>query len=211
MTQTQKIFQDVYKSEIWGKDKSGFCSGLGSVDPDIVLPYCRAVLFFLNAIGQKQSVVDFGCGDFKVGSRLRPYFAAYTACDIVPELIESHKQQYKDLNVDFRCIDATVEELPQAEIIIIRQVLQHLSNADILKLLPKFKKFKYIIFTDHTPVHRKFTPNLDITTGGYTRMQAGSGLDLLSHPFYLEPRVEYLLCAVPSESGIIKTSVYQMH
>lgn len=211
MAETRKIFQDVYKSALWGNDQSGFCSGLGSVDPDIVQPYCRAVLFFLKAVGKKLNVVDFGCGDFRVGSRLRPYFEKYTACDIVPELIEHHKTQYKDLNVDFRCIDATVEELPEADIIIIRQVLQHLSNADILKLLPKFKKFKYIIFTDHIPVNRKFVPNVDIHTGGHTRMQSGSGLDLTAHPFYLEPRVEYLLCAVPSESGIIKTSVYQMH
>jgi hypothetical protein len=80
--------------------------------------------------------VDLGCGDFNVGSQLRPYCSEYVACDIVQSLIERNKLKFADRGVEFRALDMASDPLPAGDVVFIRQVLQHMSNAQILALLP---------------------------------------------------------------------------
>lgn len=211
MSERGKLFHDVYKSGNWGKNGEDFCSGVGSHDAVVVNTYLRGVATFLTALNKKPDVVDFGCGDFNVGSRLRGACNRYIACDIVPELIERNKQKFAALDVDFRTLNAFEEDIPEGEVIFIRQVLQHMSNKDILQLLPKFKRFRYIVFTDHRPIMDQYQPNVEIETGAFTRLRQSSALPLTTHPFYLEPRFIYSLGGVVSEGGVIETKVFQMY
>ena len=59
------VFSDVYFHEKWGKPRNGekFCSGAGSYDEKLVLPYMEVLqnLIFANKIS---SVTEIGCGDF---------------------------------------------------------------------------------------------------------------------------------------------------
>lgn len=91
---------------------------------------------FLNALG-KPDVVDLGCGDFKVGSQLRPWCGRYTACDVVPDLIAFNRTAFTQLDVDFRVLDMVEDPLPAGDVVFVRQVLQHLSNAAISKAIAK--------------------------------------------------------------------------
>lgn len=206
-----RLFQEVYKSGEWGRNGDEFCSGVGSHDPIVVNVYLRGVSAFMTAFSKKPNVVDFGCGDFNVGSQLRGLCDRYVACDIVPELIEHNKQKFAELDVDFRTVNAFEEDIPMGEVIFIRQVLQHMSNRDILLLLPKFKRFRYIVFTDHRPILDHCQPNVDIETGAFTRIRHPSALSLTAHPFYLEPRQSYSLGSVISEGGLIVTTAFQMY
>lgn len=211
MSDRGKAFLEVYKSGEWGTNGEEFCSGAGSHDPVVINCYNRGVGTFLESLQQKPNVVDFGCGDFNVGSRLRSLCARYIACDIVPELIAFNQRKFAGLDVDFRVLNAFEEDVPEGDVLFVRQVLQHMGNADILRLLPKFKRFKYIVFTDHRPVIDQYHPNLDIQTGAFTRLKKNSALSLTNHPFYLEPRHSYSLGAVFSEGGMIVTTLFQMH
>lgn len=212
MNDRGKAFLEVYQSGEWGRKKGEeFCSGAGSHDPVVVNCYIRGVGTFLEALGAKPDVVDFGCGDFNIGSKIRPLCGRYIACDIVPELIEHNKRRFAGLDVDFRVLNAFEEEMPEGEVLFVRQVLQHMSNADVQRLLPKFKRFKYIVFTDHRPIINQYQPNLDSETGAFTRLKKLSALSLTTHPFYLEPRHSYTIAAVISEGGLIETTVFQMH
>jgi hypothetical protein len=89
-------------------------------------------------------------------------------------------------SIDFRCVDIVKDELPKGEVVIIRQVLQHLSNADIALVLPKLAAFKYLIITEHIPVGN-FVPNLDKPSGLGIRMHNGlkkdSGVVITEPPF----------------------------
>ena len=43
------------------------------------------------------------------------------------------------------------DNLPSADCIILRQVLQHLSNAEVQQIITKLSAYKYIILTEHLP------------------------------------------------------------
>jgi len=65
--------------------------------------------------------------------------------------------------------------LPKADCVILRQVLQHLSNEEIKNILAKLYNYKYLILTEHLPL-RDFIPNEDIISGQGIRIKHNSGV-----------------------------------
>ena len=63
-----------------------------------------------------------------------------TLAGIECELIDHNKKKFKQYDVDFRVLDITKNDLPEAEICFLRQVLQHLSNNSILSFIRLLKK-----------------------------------------------------------------------
>src|SRR6185312_7657498 len=159
----QAIFSQVYRSKAWG-DQGEFFSGFGSHIQPAVDAYVAALRPLLDI---SKAVVDLGCGDFNIGRHIRPMCGKYIACDVVPELIEYNKLRFPD--VEFRCIDITADSLPGADIALVRQVLQHLNNDQIMRFLAKARIYKSLIVTEHVPYGR-FKPNLDKATGSGIRI-----------------------------------------
>ncbi len=146
---------------MWGSSGAGFFSGPGSNEDTIVRPYVEAVREFVATLGHSVNAVGIGCGDFNVGRQIFDVFSNYSACDIVAKLIDENRKRYVDLPVNFEVMDITVDPLPQGDIVLVRQVLQHLSNADIAAALPKIAASKYAIITEHLPATPSFKPNLN--------------------------------------------------
>lgn len=211
---TQEIFTKVYRERVWGRSNDlsdKYYSGTGSRDLTIVQAYIDSVNQFLRSFEVIPDVVDLGCGDFFVGSQLRQSCGNYTACDIVAPLIDFNKEKYKSLNVDFRVLDLTEEELPRADVLLIRQVLQHLSNKQIKRALPEIsRRFKYLVITEHLPVSANFTHNLDIPGGALFRLPINSGVVLTSPPFNLRVKGQRTLCQREESGGMIKTILYDL-
>ena len=182
----QETFQKIYKENLWGKNTEPFFSGPGSHDAIVVDPYVKEVLSFFGSLPALPVVVDLGCGDFNVGSKLFQASKLYIACDVVPELIEHNKAKFQNKFIDFQCVDIVKDPLPAGEVVILRQVLQHLSNKDIALVLPKLAAFKYVIITEHIP-NSAFVPNLDKPSGLGIRMHYGikknSGVIITAPPF----------------------------
>jgi SAM-dependent methyltransferase len=210
----QEVFTKVYTEKAWGQSDDPaevFCSGTGSRDSAVVKTYIESVESFLREFQSKPRVVDLGCGDFFIGSQIRQSCGNYIACDIVPPLIEFNRERYKALQVDFRVLNLIDDELPEADVLFIRQVLQHLSNKQIKKALPQIsKKFRYLVLTEHLPSSESFTPNQDIPGGLQFRLPLDSGVVLTSPPFNLKPKSERVLCQIGELGGIIKTIVYEL-
>jgi hypothetical protein len=205
------VFAKVYCTGAWGKqDGSDFFSGRGSNDPTVMAAYVNRVTTFIAGLHYRPKAVDLGCGDFSVGRHLVSLCSSYAACDIVPELIERNRTVYADLDVDFKCLNIIEDDLPDANIAIIRQVFQHLSNRQISAVLPKLKKYEYLLVTEHLPRDKKFTPNLDKPAGPGTRLGIGSGIVLTAAPFRLATIDERVLCVVEDEGGLIQTKLYSM-
>ena len=204
------VFESIYRDGSWGGRAEGedFYSGSGSRQPAIVEPYVAAVSRFLDGLGKRPVVVEIGCGDFHVGSRLVDSCDQYVACDIVGSLIERNRQRYRRSRLRFEVIDAVKDPLPQGDVLIIRQVLQHLSNADIAQIVRKFAGFRHLIVTEHLPSIELFTPNLDKPTGFDTRLKTSSGVVLTAEPFNLQHQSSFMLCEVPEHVGIVRTIVY---
>jgi hypothetical protein len=210
----KEIFSDIYQKGIWGISQDStqpFFSGTGSQDKAITNIYVENVRTFLQSFDVKPCVVDLGCGDFSIGSQIRSMCGVYIACDIVPELINFNLKKYQHLDVDFRELDLISQELPSGDIVFIRQVLQHLSNQQIAKLIPKLRpNFKYLVLTEHLPNHHNFLPNIDKPVGPDVRLEMGSGVVLTTHPFNLYVSNERILCEVNESGGLIRTTIYEL-
>ncbi|MDA9328720.1 class I SAM-dependent methyltransferase [Flavobacteriales bacterium] len=208
---TKDAMEQVYAMKLWGDNKSDFYSGDGSHDPEIVKPYLDSVISFLTSFPKPLVVCDFGCGDFNVGKEFVKYSQNYIAVDIVVDLINRNKEKFKAKNLVFQCLDIAVDDLPQADCVLIRQVFQHLSNAEIQQIVLKLNVFKYVILTEHLP-EGEFVPNKEIISGQGIRLKKKSGLNLLIDPFNLKVKSnkELLSISLGNESGIIVTTLYQM-
>jgi hypothetical protein len=210
----KNVFSNIYAGGGWGRSadpEMKFYSGGGSHEEAVVMPYVEAVCNLLKSFKTPPKVVDLGCGDFNVGSKICHHTQMTIACDIVPDLISFNKEKFRDLNVYFQLIDLTMDELPYGEIVIIRQVLQHLSNASILNSLPKIiNNFKYLVITEHLPAGDAFIRNLDKPDGANIRNDIQSGVVLTDPPFNLKIVSERVLCSVPQYKGVIKTILYEI-
>ncbi len=208
---TKKVMEQIYDKKLWGDGNSLFYSGDGSHDAKIVIPYIDAVKLFLKSFNKRLVLCDLGCGDFNIGKELVPYTTRYIAVDIVSNLITYNKTVFKADNLEFRCLDIAVDELPKGDCVILRQVLQHLSNAEVHCVLRKLVDFKYVIVTEHIP-DGNFSPNKDIISGQGIRLKKQSGLDILAPPFNFRIQKEKIISTVvlSKTKGIIKTVLYQL-
>lgn len=203
---TKDAMEQVYELNLWGKNDSEFYSGDGSHHPDIINPYIAAVTSFLKNFTPYLSICDLGCGDFNVGKELVQFSMKYIAIDIVSGLIEYNSRTFKKENLEFKCMDIAIDDLPSCDCAIIRQVLQHLSNSEVQSIAEKLTNFKYIILTEHLP-NEEFEPNKEIISGQGIRLKKRSGLDLLRPPFNFKVKEEKTLCSYSLEDnkGIIVT------
>ena len=212
----KEAFTMVYMDGLWGKSENPnqkFFSGTGSHAGDVVSTYVSAIETYLKSLERKPNVVDLGCGDFAVGSKIRRLCANYIACDVVEPLISYNVEKFKQLDVEFRVLDIIDSDLPDGDLVFIRQVLQHLSNKQISKLLPKLNKYKHIVLTEHLPASINFVANIDKPVGAGIRLgfgKYGSGVVLTELPFNFKVKTSAIMCEANEEGGIIRTTLYEM-
>jgi SAM-dependent methyltransferase len=192
-----ETFQQIYRTKAWGNDSQAFFSGAGSRGTASD-QYCEAVADFIGEHKIK-SVVDLGCGDYSVGRRIvAATGVTYMGIDVVPELIEHHRNSIKDPGVSFQCADISNDPLPAADLCLIRQVLQHLSNAEIARVLANAGHFPLVLVSEDVPVHPK-SLNRDKPHGPDVRAFYGSGV-YLDHPPFSQPAQELWTISLRDDS-----------
>ncbi|WP_240911233.1 class I SAM-dependent methyltransferase [Yeosuana marina] len=208
---TKDAMTQIYEMNLWGGKEFDFYSGIGSHYPKIINPYLDAVITFLNSHNKSLVVCDLGCGDFNIGKHLTAYSKKYIAVDIVENLINRNKTLYKEDNLAFYCLDIANDDLPSADCVILRQVLQHLSNKEIENVIKKIAVYKYVILTEHVPLGR-FISNKDVISGQGIRIKQNSGVNLLHPPFNLKIKAEQNLgeYILEHNKGRIVTTLYQL-
>jgi hypothetical protein len=200
-----EAFTTIYTSHAWGSYQDRpFCSGDGSVREEAVGPYCEMVRTFIESHNVKR-VVDLGCGDFGVGSRLISPGIHYSGIDVVPDLIRYNQEHFGSPDVEFGCINIIDDELPPADLCLVRQVLQHLSNAQILKTLKSLRRYRYVIATEHVYAGAGLRRNRDKPQGPGTRIPKKSGVFLESSPFNCPAKI---VLEVPlAENEVLRSAV----
>ena len=206
---TKDAMAQIYENNLWGGNRSEFYSGLGSHHPETVSSYVAVVAAFLASFESPPVVCDLGCGDFNVGKELLRYSKKYIATDIVPDLIARNKKEFKADNLEFHALDIAKDDLPSGDVAILRQVLQHLSNAEIKSMVEKLFDFKYVILTEHLP-EGDFEPNKDIISGQGIRLKKQSGVNLTTSPFNFKAKEQKQLLSVPSPGfkGVLVTTLF---
>ena len=206
---TKDAMEQVYAMKLWGNNDSDFYSGEGSHNPEIVKPYVNVLKNFLTSFNEPLVVCDLGCGDFNVGKELVAHTDKYVAVDIVADLITYNKEKFKAENLEFHCLDIAINNLPSGDCVLLRQVLQHLSNTEIQSIVTKLADFKYVILTEHLP-KGDFVANKDIISGQGIRLKKQSGLNLLTAPFNFKVKDEKQLLStiLKDGKGVIVTTLY---
>ncbi|MGK0494427.1 MAG: hypothetical protein ACJAU2_000806 [Maribacter sp.] len=208
---TKAAMEQVYALKLWGTTTAAFYSGAGSHSPDFVNPYLEVLTSFFNSFKAPLIVCDLGCGDFNVGKELVTHTKYYIAVDIVPALIAHNKEEFKQENLEFQCLDIAVDDMPSGDCAVLRQVLQHLSNAEVKAVLRKLTNFKYVILTEHLP-EGDFIPNKDIISGQGIRLKKQSGINLTASPFNFKVLFEKQLVSVRLKNGkgVIVTTLFHL-
>lgn len=211
---TEQIFSKIYESNLWGGREGEYSSGIGSTNKMYFKEYNKYVCKFIQQ-NKCQKILDIGCGDFMVGKNLietcneQGVNVDYTGIDIVKGLVEYNQTKFSQEKVKFKQANMISDNLPNADLAIIRQVFQHLSNTDIKKCLGNLKHIKYLIITEHQPNENFITkPNMDKLTGPNIRLDYNSGIYLDKPPFNLATHKIYEVPLNKNE-GVISTFVVE--
>lgn len=168
-----QTFNGIYSRGDWAKDPEGKgTSGSGST-LDVTREYRAYIEEFIKKHHVK-SVVDAGCGDWEFSSATNWNHARYLGVDISTDVIDLVKKKYQKEGVSFVVGDVT-ESLPSADLLLCKDVLQHLPNRLIIKFIKnnlKKGKYKWAIITNDRGGN-----NDDIKPGEYRL------IDLRARPF----------------------------
>lgn len=166
-------FSKIYEEGVWTRgnsDNPG--SGAGStlaVTEDIR----RELPALLDSLGSTR-LLDLGCGDYTWMQEI-DFSQSYVGADIVPAVIQKNNELYGDDRRSFFVADATVDGLPEADTVLCREVLFHLSFDHIRALLTNVLSAERKFFIATTDQITMF--NSDIRTGDFRH------LDLQRRPF----------------------------
>jgi len=173
-------FNRIYREGIWGRDAAGKgVSGTGST-LEITREYRAYLEEFIKTHGVT-SIVDAGCGDWNFSSAIDWGGASYLGVDIASDVIHANRTKYEKGKVTFQVGDVT-EELPAADLLISKDVLQHLSNELVHTFIRnnlKQRKYKWAILTND-----RGSGNQDIPSGSYR------AIDLSAPPFEVQGLVD---------------------
>jgi hypothetical protein len=132
---TAQIFEEIYQKDAWGNYES--VSGSGS-SLDQTAAVRAALPALINELGIR-SMLDVPCGDFFWMNTL-DLDVDYTGGDIVAPLIERNKAKFGSPRRHFARLDLTTDQLPKKDLILCRDCLPHLTNAEVRKAIAGFKR-----------------------------------------------------------------------
>jgi len=166
-------FNRIYAEGTWGRDASGRgVSGTGSTLA-ITQEYRAYIEDFIRTHGVT-SVVDAGSGDWGFSSAIDWGGASYLGVDIASDVVAAVRSRHETDKVRFQVGDIT-DELPPADLLISKDVLQHLSNDLVHKFIRnnlRPGRYKWVILTND-----RGSGNPDVASGGHR------GIDLAAPPF----------------------------
>jgi SAM-dependent methyltransferase len=157
------IFERIYVNNRWKNTETR--SGRGSTI--FHTQNIRKWLLILITERKITSILDVGCGDWNWMKTVH-LDIPYIGCDIVPAIIETNKNLYArdgPRSRTFIIADAVEDDLPNADLVIVRDVIYHLSFININKLILNIKKCtpRYLLITNSLSA----TVNENIGDGGY--------------------------------------------
>jgi len=143
------LFENIYKNKIWNNGDNNIpLSGPGSSIKNAIK--CSVLLDDFIISNECKNILDLGCGDLTWISKTSFFNnnnINYTGVDIVENLINTHIKSYPKKHFIITDI-INYKNLEHFDIIIIRDVIFHLKNEEILKILCNIKyKFKYLLIT----------------------------------------------------------------
>lgn len=188
-----QVFSRIYEHNEWGRG-----SGEGSF-PEHNQRYARFLERFIRERRVRQ-VLDVGCGDWQFSRFVDWGGADYLGLDVVPSVIEANTRQFARSRddaqggddasgrgaIEFRVYSGDPDVLPPADLLICKDVLQHLPDADVQRFVARLRDpqrgYPLALLTNCVNPKRRVTVNKDIAVGEFRY------LDLRRPPFDLRAR-----------------------
>ncbi len=150
---TAEVFDDIYRRNVWGGSGGGSRS-------EVAWPFVAFAKSIIRKPGVT-TVLDIGCGDGWVGRWVysAEWLAVYIGIDASTEAISKIQNTPA---MSYIVADALNDELPRADLVLLKEVTQHLSNADVRKLLDRLKQYPAVLHCSALAAGPE-----DIETGGY--------------------------------------------
>lgn len=198
----EDTFDKIYRQGFWGH---GMSSGAGS-HGHTADEFVRVIREIIDQ-EHIRSIADLGCGEFSIGSRLAGHVERYAAYDVSKVILERNRGRFAHLaNTTFQHLNI-IEEIPEpADLVIIRQVLQHLTNTQIETALRNLEQTQSNMIIVADEIIRQDTGqdiNIDLVQQSVgTRANSGHGLYLDRPPFNRKVR---LIEDIPETDGSLST------
>lgn len=178
---TPFMSMDTKHTEEFSKYYAG-SSGAGS-ELGYSAPYREFVSEFIEK-NKIKTVLDLGCGDMVVMGNVDLKGASYHGVDCIPIRIERNKGEHPHLSFEFG--DVRTYEIPDVDLILCKDVVQHWPTADVVAWLDRLKenssKFRFALITNDCDAGGMRNDE-DIPVAGHRR------LDLTSWPFSIGKNV----------------------
>ena len=198
----RKSSRQVYATKAWGGVGDAFYSGGGSTMIQAGPMSRRFALFYRKAWAEQRARSRVRI--FRVGRQLVSPTMRYVGMDIVPTLIAHNTANFGTDNVRFMTGDIVGDELPSADLCLVRQVLQHLSNAEIARdFVEKLRAYGLSWSpSDYPSPEVRLVPIFDKPHGADIRIDDNSAVVLDAEPFNVDG-VELLL-EVPAATWLVR-------
>ncbi len=173
----QAVFDKINEIKSWG-EKSGPGSKIENVQC-----YVDYLKWFIKSHNIK-TILDCGCGYVELIQHLDLTTVEYTGIDIVSSVVDENKLKYPSLKFihgDISQLDIVAKEhgfqIPYADLLICKDVLQHLPNSIIQSFTKFLHMFRYSLVTND------IGENKDRDYYVLNSKFHFHGLDLAQHPF----------------------------
>lgn len=138
-------FERIYQDNVWGEG-----SGPGS-DPDDA---AELLSWILSKLVPGDSLLDVGCGDGRLASRIAPGCSLYVGVDLSPSALQKARQR---LPRRFRLLLGTLQDVEGSwDWVLMKDVLQHLPWSEVHRLVAdaRRKARKGVLIVEDSPADR---------------------------------------------------------
>lgn len=177
----ENLFASIYDNNGWSGKESRSGTGSDLDQTQVIREELPKLLRKYDIV----SMLDIPCGDYWWFSHIKDLpEVLYIGGDIVQRLIWDNQDKYPD--VDFRRLDITQDELPKVDLVLVRDMLGHFSQADVDRALANLRASgsRYLLTTTFTTVKQQYP---DIETGKWRpvnmELMLGKPLDLIDEKF----------------------------
>ena len=167
----KEIFSSIYRNHVWEKGSGG-----GSY-PENTVEY-REYLQSLVNDPEINTIVDLGCGDWQIGRLIDWKGKKVIGIDVVDGVIKENIQHFSSDNIEFRVDDIQTCDIPECDLLIVKDVFIHWTNQEIKNFFKRDIKAKKIIITNDDRVNGH---NEDIEITGKFR-----DVDITKSPFHIK-------------------------
>ncbi|MEK9155510.1 MAG: class I SAM-dependent methyltransferase [Patescibacteria group bacterium] len=164
----KKEFSQIYQDKVWFGG-----SGSGSL-PENTRAYRDFLQEYLKT-HDVHRVLDIGCGDWQSSHLLDWSGIDYLGVDVVESVVKENQKAWGSDHIAFQVVDDLAHNLPDADLVLIKDVFQHWPNQAILDFLPRLQKYPHVLITNTILGERC---NEDIFVGDFR------SVDLTKPPFF---------------------------